>query len=99
MTDPDIRELVTRGQTIAAIRRYRERHGGTLVAARAAIETIRWELTQKVGPKVSAFEAELDALLRSGQKIMAIKRYREQHGTSLQESLAAVEARQAALKP
>lgn len=98
MTDPDIRELVTKGQTIAAIRRYRERHGGDLVAARAAIETIRWELTQQVGPRVSAFEAELDGLLRSGQKILAIKRYREQHGTSLQESLAAIEARLAALK-
>ncbi len=40
--------------------------------------------------------AELAKEIR--QKILAIKRYREQHGTSLQESLAAIEARLAALK-
>lgn len=96
MTDADLRELVKQGRTIEAIRRYRERHGANLIAARAAIEQIRWDLTQKVGPKLSAFEAEIDQLLRAGQKIMAIKRYREQTGVGLKEAKDAVEARAAA---
>ncbi|MCY1006575.1 hypothetical protein OV079_13630 [Nannocystis pusilla] len=68
MTDADIRELVRHGATIEAIRRHRARHGGTLLAARAAIEALRWEFTQASGPALSAFEAEIDQLLRSEQK-------------------------------
>ncbi|HEY8378471.1 MAG TPA: ribosomal protein L7/L12 [Nannocystis sp.] len=97
MSDADIRDLVRRGQTIEAIRRHRARHGGTLLAARAAIETIRWELTQSTGPALSALEAELEQLIRSGQKILAIKRYREATGLGLKESKDAVDARAAAL--
>lgn len=97
MNDPDIRELVSKGQTIAAIRRHRERYGSNLVAARAAIESLRWEMTQQIAPKVSALEAELDQLLRSGQKLMAIKRFREETGTNLKDAVAAIEARAAAL--
>lgn len=97
MNDADIVDLVRKGQMIEAIRRYRERKGGSLVAARAAIETIRWEQTQGIGPRVSAFEAELDQLIRSGQKIAAIKRHREETGLGLKESKDAVEARAAAI--
>lgn len=93
MNDPDIRELVRRGATIEAIRRYHARHGGTLLAARAAVEALRWEFTQATGPAVSAFEAELDQLIRSNQKIMAIKRYREVTGVGLKEAKDAVDAR------
>lgn len=97
MTDVDITELVRKGQMIEAIRRYRERKGGSLLAARAAIEAIRWDQTQGIAPKVNAFEAELDQLIRSNQKIQAIKRYREQTGLGLKESKDAVEARAAAI--
>lgn len=96
MTDVDLRELVKQGRTIEAIRRWRERHGKSLLAARAAIETIRWELTQKLGPQLSAIEAEIDQLLKSGQKIAAIKRWREHTGVGLKEAKDAVEARAAA---
>jgi ribosomal protein L7/L12 len=93
VTDADIRELVRHGATIEAIRRHRARHGGTLLAARAAVEALRWEFTQATGPALSAFEAELDQLLRSNQKIMAIKRYREVTGVGLKEAKDAIDAR------
>jgi ribosomal protein L7/L12 len=98
VTDADLRELVKQGRTIEAIRRWRDRHGANLIAARAAIETIRWELTQKLGPQMSAFEAEIDQLLRSDQKIAAIKRWREHTGVGLKEAKDAVEARAAATR-
>jgi hypothetical protein len=97
VTDADIRELVRHGATIEAIRRHRARHGGTLLAARAAIEALRWEFTQASGPALSAFEAEIDQLLRSDQKIAAIKRFREVHGVGLKEAKDAVDARADAL--
>lgn len=93
MTDADIRELVRHGATIEAIRRHRARHGGTLLAARAAVEALRWEFTQASGPALSAFEAELDRLLRDDQKIEAIKRFREVHGVGLKEAKDAIDAR------
>ncbi|WAS98493.1 ribosomal protein L7/L12 [Nannocystis punicea] len=93
MTDADIRELVRHGATIEAIRRHHARHGGTLLAARAAVEALRWEFTQATGPALSAFEAEIDQLLRSDQKIQAIKRYREVHGVGLKEAKDAIDAR------
>jgi ribosomal protein L7/L12 len=97
VTDADIRELVRRGATIEAIRRYRDRHGGTLLAARAAIEALRWEFTQASGPALSAFEAEIEVLLRANLKIPAIKRYREVHGVGLKEAKDAIDARAQAL--
>jgi ribosomal protein L7/L12 len=97
VSDADIRDLVRRGRTIEAIRRHRARHGGTLLAARAAIEALRWETTQASGPAHSTLEAELEQLIRSGQKILAIKRYREVTGVGLKEAKDAVDARAAAL--
>ena len=42
-------------------------------------------------------DAEIETHLRSGQKILAIKRYRELHGTGLKEAKDAVEALEARL--
>jgi ribosomal protein L7/L12 len=95
--DADIRELVRRGRIIEAIRQHRARHGGTLLTARAAIEALRWDITQAVGPTHSSLEAEIDQLLRTSQKILAIKRYREVTGVGLKEAKDAVDARADAL--
>lgn len=97
MSDADIRDLVRRGHTIEAIRLHHARHGGTLLAARAAIEAIRWDTTQSTGPTLSAFETELERLIRAGEKILAIKRYREETGLGLKESKDAIDARAAAI--
>jgi ribosomal protein L7/L12 len=94
-TDADIRTLVEIGDTIAAIRLHRERHGGSLTDARAAIEAIRWAITQARGSQLGPGH-EIDELLRRGDRITAIRRHREATGCSLKEAMDAIEARQPA---
>ncbi len=91
--DADIRALVEIGDTIAAIRLHRERHGGSLTDARAAIEAIRWAITQARGSELGGLGRELDELLRRGDRITAIRRHREATGCSLKEAMDAIEAR------
>jgi len=105
MLDPDIQTLVHMGDLIGAIGLYQQRHGGSTLVARKAIDQARRELSQDTTPgspipqppAQSASltiinDSELDAALRSGQKIAAIKRYRELHGIGLKEAKDAVEA-------
>ncbi len=48
----------------------------------------------EIAVRVSASaDAEIDRLIEAGQKIQAIKVYRDAHGTGLRESKDAVEAR------
>ncbi|MBL9099962.1 MAG: hypothetical protein JNL82_03335 [Myxococcales bacterium] len=82
--DADIRALVEQCKTIPAIRLYQERHGGTLTAARAAIEAMHWDLGQRRG--AGSLERELDELVRRGDRIAAIKRYRDATGCGLKEA-------------
>lgn len=93
MADDDIRTLVGLGDTIAAIRVHQARHGGTLTAARAAIEAMHWALTRERG--AGGLERELDELVRRGDRIAAIKRYREATGCSLKEAADFIDAREA----
>lgn len=110
MTDSDdkawIAELTTlidNGQKIEAIQKYRERTGVGLAEAKSAIEQIGDRLSgagqpwddRTAEPRDSA-EGEVLGLMRSGQKIAAIKRYRETHGGGLKEAKEAVEALAAA---
>jgi ribosomal protein L7/L12 len=90
--DADIRTLVEIGDTIAAVRLHRERHGGSLIDARAAIEAIRWSITQARGSELDTTGRDVDDLLRRGDRIGAIRRHREATGCSLKE-MAAIEAR------
>ena len=99
MLDPDIQALVEMGDTIGAIGLQQQRHGGSVLAARKAVEDARWALTQKRGAALDASGSEVDDLLRRGEKIEAIKRHRELHGVSLQEAKEAIDARAAALAP
>ncbi len=105
MLDPDIQTLVHMGDIIGAIGLYQQRHGGSTLVARKAIDQARRELSQDTtpgspmpqppapAPQMTIInDSELDAALRSGQKISAIKRYRELHGTGLKEAKDAVEA-------
>lgn len=91
--DADIHALVEKGQTIAAIRVHQGRHGGTLVAARAAIEAIHFELTRRRG--AGSLERELDDLVRRGDRIAAIKRYRDATGCGLKEAVDFLARREA----
>jgi ribosomal protein L7/L12 len=97
--DADIRTLVETGDTIAAVRLHRERHGGSLIDARAAIEAIRWSITQARGGELDTTGRDVDDLLRRGDRIGAIRRHREATGCSLKEAMAAIEARTPAPRP
>jgi ribosomal protein L7/L12 len=98
MLDPDIQALVAMNDLIAATSLYQQRHGGSVLVARKAIDAARWALTQSPGatPQPVAatlvIDPEIDASLRGGRKIEAIKRYRELTGVGLKEAKDAVEA-------
>lgn len=90
-------ELVRAGRKIEAIKRYREIHGVGLKEAKDAVEAFEHN-----GGNVMALPAksvlrevhdsEIEAQIRSGHLIDAIKLYREKNGVGLKEAKDAVEA-------
>ena len=85
-----LRDLLARGEKIEAIRVYRKASGAGLKEAKDYVEAL-----QGGGPAPQQEDAFLQSLLdlmRQGQKIEAIKRYRERTGQGLKESKEAVEA-------
>jgi large subunit ribosomal protein L7/L12 len=88
-----VRALLEQGQKIEAIRVYREATGTGLAEAKDAVEALGrgGALSAEAGTDRD-FEDELVALLQQGQKIQAIKRYRERTGVGLKEAKDAVEA-------
>jgi len=100
MLDPDIQTLVHMGDLIGAIGLYQQRHGGSTLVARKAIDQASRELSQETtpgspipgAPLTIINDSELDAALRAGQKIAAIKRYRELYNVGLKDAKDAVEA-------
>ena len=94
-TDADLASLVRQGQKIEAIKRYRAQTGAGLAEAKAAVEAIERGEKAPSGtdaPVPSGVDDELWELLKKGDKIEAIKRYRLRTGASLAEAKAAVEA-------
>lgn len=96
--EQELRALCAAGKKIEAIRRYREIHNVGLREAKEAVEAI---VASPEAPAAGRLEsgdpaAEIDALLQSGQKIQAIKRYRELHNVGLKEAKEAIDARAAA---
>jgi ribosomal protein L7/L12 len=91
----EVAELVSQGHKIEAIKLYRERTGTGLKEAKDAVEAVeRGEPLALPGSHVSpgmGTDADLIDLLRRGQKIEAIKLYRERTGTGLREAKEAVE--------
>jgi ribosomal protein L7/L12 len=85
--------LVRNGQKIEAIKLYRERTGAGLQAAKDAVEALEQGGPQSALPVVSSGNSnDILVLLRAGQKIAAIKLYRETTGVGLAEAKNAVEA-------
>jgi len=94
-TEDDIVSLVRQGRKIEAIKLYRAQTGVGLAEAKAAVEAMeRGESPPPAqdAPAPEDIDADLWELLKSGQKIEAIKRYRAQTGVGLAEAKAAVEA-------
>jgi ribosomal protein L7/L12 len=101
----EVREQIKRGKKIEAVRTYREITGASLKEARDAVQAI--ELGQPVAvpgqatlstaaPAAFASSAEamdeIKRLLRSGNKIEAIKVHREAFNTGLKDAKDAVDA-------
>jgi ribosomal protein L7/L12 len=95
--DLEIRRALAAGNKIAAIKRYRALTGVGLKEAKDAVEAIA--VGRPVAPAIAAFGISpqsghntVIALLAAGNKIAAIKLYREAIGVGLEEAKEAVEA-------
>jgi ribosomal protein L7/L12 len=90
--DADLALLVQQGQKIPAIKLYRERTGAGLKEAKDAVEAIAAGEVPAGKVTTPPSDDEIISLLQQGQKIPAIKLYRERTGAGLKESKEAVEA-------
>jgi ribosomal protein L7/L12 len=88
-----VRTLMAEGRKIEAIKVYREATGAGLKEAKDAVEglDLRGGLSHQLDVGED-FEPQLLSLLEQGQKIRAIKVYRERTGVGLKEAKDAVEA-------
>lgn len=95
--DPALAAHIRDGNIIAAIKRYRELHPGAgLAEAKAAVEQLQAGIAPskiaQAAPSAASTEAAVLAHLRKGEKIAAIKEYRELHrGAGLADAKQAVE--------
>lgn len=83
------------GNKIAAIKRFRELHGVGLKEAKDAVEAMErgqpWDLPPKALLR-EVNDSDIEAQIRRGALIDAIKLYREKTGVGLKEAKDAVEA-------
>jgi LSD1 subclass zinc finger protein len=95
-----VKSHLERGNKIGAIKHYRERTGTGLKEAKDAVEAIERGREPPVVAMARAMHnvpagvdlAQIQALLKAGNKIEAIRLYRNTSGLSLKESKQAVEA-------
>src|SRR5262249_34027835 len=86
-----VRSLTEAGQKIEAIKLFRERTGAGLKESKDAVEAIQRGQAARSGPQSDRdLEDEVVSFLEQGQKIEAIKRYRERTGVGLKEAKDAV---------
>lgn len=107
----EVISYLSSGQKIKAIKLYREDTGASLADARAAVErmeqtfglggaSLAQEMQQEsLSVETNALTSEVERLLRQGQKIKAIKLYREQIGVGLREAKARVDHIESTLLP
>jgi len=91
--DSQIRLFVEQGQKIQAVKLYKNHAGVSLKQAKDAVDAIeRGESTSVPERGDIDVEADVCRLLNRGEKLHAVKLYREKTGTSLLEAKRAVEA-------
>ncbi len=91
--EDELRGLMAAGRKIEAIKRYRAATGAGLADAKNAVEALETGQTLPARESVdSTFEDEILSLLKQGQKIGAIKLYREKTGVGLKEAKDFIEA-------
>jgi ribosomal protein L7/L12 len=91
--EQQVRALLDDGQKIAAVKLYKDQTGVGLAEAKQAVESMQ----AGAGPPSTSdiggdLEAELLRLLGRGDKLEAVKLYKDQKGTSLLEAKQAVES-------
>ena len=88
-----IRSLLSRGRKVEAVKLYKEQTGYGLKDAKDAVETLQDRANVPNPNQVDAkLESELLDLLQRGEKLKAVKLYRDQLGATLMESKLAVES-------
>lgn len=92
----EVRTLAASGQTIAAIKRYRDLTGTGLAEAKRHVEALRRDepLEQEAQglPLSEALDEDIRTIATFGSKIEAIKRVRELSGVGLKEAKEYVES-------
>jgi ribosomal protein L7/L12 len=98
-TEGDVVSMLQQGRKIDAIRLYREQTGAGLREAKDAVEALERGENLPAGARAAGsagvradLKADVWALLQDGQKIQAIKFYRERTGCGLKQAKDAVEA-------
>lgn len=95
-SDPELELALSKGDKIAAIKRYRELRRTSLSDSKDAVEAMMAGTLPVAFATPALPDASDDPLLREalfrGNKIEAIKRYRELHGVGLAEAKDVVEA-------
>ena len=91
--EQQVRSLLDQGQKIAAVKLYKDQTGVGLAEAKQAVEAMQ----AGAGPPSPSdiggdLEAELLRLLGRGDKLEAVKLYKDQKGVSLLEAKQAVES-------
>lgn len=91
--EQEVRSLLGGGRKIEAVKFYKERTGCSLKDAKDAIEAIQVSDSEPE-PKLADTELERKvlSLLEAGEKLDAVKHYRDQTGASLEESKLTVES-------
>jgi ribosomal protein L7/L12 len=91
--EQQVRTLLDQGQKIAAVKLYKDRTGAGLVEAKEAVEAIQAGADPPAPSDIGGdLEAELLRWLGAGQKIQAVKLYKDRTGVSLLEAKQAVES-------
>ncbi len=88
--EDELRALMVAGRKIEAIKQYRAATGAGLAEAKDAVEALVSVPSRESDG--SPFESEILSFLKQGQKIAAIKLYREHTGVGLKEAKDFIEA-------
>ena len=97
-----IHQLLHNDQVLLAIKVYREATGASLAEAKEAVEKMGRNEHSKPPPGERRFddpvlESKIRSLLSKGKKIEAVKIYREEYRTSLNEAKNAVDGIEASM--
>ena len=90
--EQQVRSLLDQGQKIAAVKLYKDQTGVGLAEAKSAVEALEAGAgSQSPSGICGDLEAELLRLLGRGDKLEAVKLYKDQTGVALIEAKQAVE--------